>query len=360
MITQEQVLKALHTVDDPDLKRDLVTLGMVQNLTIENNRIKFSVMLTTPACPLKELIHNNCLNAIKTLVSPDAEIEIEMTSKVTSTRDGSAMLAGVKNIIAVASGKGGVGKSTVAVNLAIGLARDGASVGLLDADIYGPSVPILLNTQHLKPAIEIVNGQNKILPIERLGIKTLSLGNLIPADQAVVWRGPMASNALRQLIGDTLWGELDYMILDLPPGTGDIQLTLAQQLSLTGAVIVTTPQKVAVADARKGLAMFVAPQINVPVLGIVENMSYFIPPEDPNKRYFIFGQGGGNQLSQEFNIPILAQVPIEEAVQADGDEGIPIVLDASSPAGLVFRRLSAAVAQAVAIRNAEKVISPQV
>ena len=353
MITKEHVLDALRMVDDPDLKRDIVTLGMVQNVLITDKQIKFSVVLTTPACPLKEHIKNACINAIKTTISSDIEVVIEMTAKVTSARR-SALLPGVKNVIAVASGKGGVGKSTIAVNVAIGLARDGASVGLLDADIYGPSIPILLSTQHLKPAVKVVNEQNKIIPIERLGIKTLSLGNLMPANQAVVWRGPMASNALRQLMTDTLWGELDYLVLDLPPGTGDIQLTLAQQLSLTGAIIVTTPQKVAVADARKGLAMFIAPQINVPVLGVVENMAFFVPPDAPEKRYYIFGRGGGYDLAQEFNVPLLAQIPIEEAIQADSDEGIPIVLDAHSSAAMAFRQLSALVAQMVAVKNAEK------
>lgn len=350
-ITREEILKALGTVDDPDLKKDLVTLGMIQNLTVDGNKVAFQVELTTPACPLKELIKNDCLKAIAK-ISEDIEVDIEMTSNVTSTRDNAPILPGVKNIIAIASGKGGVGKSTVASNLAVALAKTGAKVGLIDADIYGPSVPTMFNCEHEQPGIKQVDGKNVIIPIEQYGVKLLSIGFLTPAENAVVWRGPMASSALKQFLGDTEWGELDYLLIDMPPGTSDIHLTLVQTVPVTGAIIVTTPQKVAIADAQKGLGMFKQPQINVPVLGIVENMAYFTPEELPDNKYYIFGQEGGKKLAEKFEVEFLGEIPIVQSIRESGDSGYPAVLKDDITAN-AFHGLAKSIARQVAIRNAK-------
>ncbi|RYY09248.1 MAG: MRP family ATP-binding protein, partial [Chitinophagaceae bacterium] len=285
-ITEEQVLAALSHVEDPDLKKDLVTLNMIKDVKIAGNQVAFTLELTTPACPLKEMLKNACLNAVKHFVSKEAEVEINITSRVTKPAD-TGNLKDIKNIILVSSGKGGVGKSTVASNLAICLAADGAAVGLIDADIYGPSQPIMFGVEGAKPqARETAEGRTLILPVEKYGVKMLSLGFFADPGQPVPWRGPMASNAVKQLFNDADWGELDYLIVDLPPGTGDIHITITQSFQITGAVIVTTPQQVALADTRKGLLMFRMPGINVPILGVVENMSYFTPPDLPDNRYY--------------------------------------------------------------------------
>lgn len=268
IISKEKVLKALSTVEDPDLKKDLVTLGMIQDIEVEDKKLSFKVVLTTPACPLKELIRGNCEEALIKEFGESLEMDITMTSNVTTVRDNSPLLPNVKNIIAIASGKGGVGKSTCSANLAVALANTGAKVGLVDADISGPSIPVMFNVEGEQPAVKQENGKNIIVPIEQYGVKLMSIGFLTPADSAVVWRGPMASSALKQFIGDVEWGELDYLLIDLPPGTSDIHLTMVQTVPVTGAIIVTTPQKVALADATKGLSMFKQPQINVPVLEI--------------------------------------------------------------------------------------------
>jgi ATP-binding protein involved in chromosome partitioning len=301
---------------------------------------------------MKDEIQRACINAIKHLVDKEAEVTIDVTSQVTTYRqDNGAVLPNVKNIIAVASGKGGVGKSTVAVNLALGLAKQGSAVGLIDADIYGPSIPTMLNLKGRQPMLTTINGQQKILPIEQYGIKTLSIGFLADEKQAVVWRGPMASSALRQFITDSHWGDLDYLVIDLPPGTGDIHLTLAQLVPITGAIIVTTPQDVAKADVVKAIGMFRLPQINVPILGLVENMAYFVPPDMPDKKYFIFGQGAGQSLCDEYNLPYLAQLPINASVCEHGDNGLPVVMS-NDPAAAAFEDLAQRTAQQVAIRNA--------
>src|SRR5687768_16869882 len=301
--TQADILKALSTVEDPDLKRDLVSLNMIKDVHVSANKVAFTVVLTTPACPLKEKIRQDCEEAVRKVAGPSVQLLINMTSSVTSLRDNAPLLPGVKNIIAVASGKGGVGKSTVTSNLAVALARSGASVGLIDADIFGPSIPTMFNCEHEQPHVKQVNGKNIIIPLEQYGVKLLSIGFLTPPDSAVVWRGPMASSALKQFFSDADWGQLDYLFIDLPPGTSDIHLTMVQTVPVTGAVIVTTPQKVALADANKGLAMFKQPQINVPVLGVVENMAYFTPEELPGNRYFIFGKDGGRNLAEKYNVP---------------------------------------------------------
>jgi ATP-binding protein involved in chromosome partitioning len=350
-ITQEIILQALGTVQDPDLKKDLVTLKMIKDVKVEGNKISFQVVLTTPACPLKEKIKTDCLNAVKKVAGEGFEIEIEMTSEVTSTRYNNVVLPNIKNIIAVASGKGGVGKSTVSANLAIALSLTGAKVGLIDADIYGPSAPTMFNCEKEQPTIIQKEGKNWIVPVEQYGIKIISIGFLTPQDNAIVWRGPMASSALRQFITDTEWGDLDYMIIDLPPGTSDIHLTLVQTVPVTGAVIVTTPQKVALIDAAKGLGMFTQPQINVPVLGIIENMAYFTPEELPDNKYYIFGKDGGKNLAEKNNVPLLGQIPLIQGIRESGDAGYPAALKQDMTAQ-AFRTVAENLAQQVAIRNA--------
>lgn len=350
-ITREQVLKALSYVEDPDLKKDLVTLNMIEDVVIEGNRVSFSVVLTTPACPLKSMIENACRNAILHFVSKDADLHINMTSRVTTPKN--LGVPGVKNIIAVASGKGGVGKSTVAVNLALGLAKTGAKVGLIDADIYGPSIPIMFGLEGAKPQASEVNGKTRIEPIEKYGIKLLSIGFFTDPNQPVPWRGPMVSAALKQLFNDAEWGELDYLVVDLPPGTGDIHITLTQTFPIAGAVIVTTPQNVALADAKKGIGMFMMNTINVPLLGIIENMAYFTPAELPQNKYYIFGQGGGQKLSAELNIPFLGEIPLVKSISDSGDAGEPVILQQNNPMADAFFEMAERVAQQIAIRNAK-------
>ncbi|MDL5045697.1 Mrp/NBP35 family ATP-binding protein [Oscillatoria amoena NRMC-F 0135] len=347
-ITKDDVLKALSTVEDPDLKRDLVTLGMIRDVSVTNEGISFTVVLTTPACPLREKIRQDCLDAV-TSIAGSFPIDLTITSSVTTARSQAPLLPLVKNIVAVASGKGGVGKSTVTTNLAVALAQSSAKVGLIDADIFGPSIPTMFSCEYEQPGVEVVNGKNMIVPIEQYGVKLMSIGFLAPPDSAVVWRGPMASSALKQFFSETVWGELDYLLIDLPPGTSDIHLTLVQTVPVTGAVIVTTPQKVALADAQKAIAMFRQPQINVPVLGIVENMAWFTPEELPQNRYYIFGKGGGQNLSEKHNVPLLGQVPLVQGIRESGDSGLPAVLKEGA---IAFRDLAESLARQIAIRNA--------
>jgi ATP-binding protein involved in chromosome partitioning len=350
-ITQEQVLHALGHVEEPDLKKDLVTLNMIQDIKIDGNKLSFSVILTTPACPLKAMIENACRNAISHFISKDIEVHVNMTSRVTTQKN--TGVPGVKNIIAVASGKGGVGKSTVAVNLALGLSLAGAKVGLIDADIYGPSLPIMFGLEGAKPKASQVDGKTRIEPIEKYGIKLLSIGFFTDPNQPVPWRGPMVSTAVKQLFNDADWGELDYLVVDLPPGTGDIHITVSQTFPVTGAVIVTTPQNVALADAKKGIGMFMMNGINVPLLGIVENMSYFTPAELPENRYYIFGQGGGQKLAATLDVPFLGEIPLIKSISESGDAGKPVILDENNPMSKAFIDMAKRVAQQVAIRNAE-------
>ena len=349
--TQSDIIQALSTVNDPDLKKDLVTLNMVKDISVSDNKVSFTVVLTTPACPLKEIIKNDCIKAVEKVVGKGVEIAIHMTSTVTTIRDNTPLLPGVKNIIAIASGKGGVGKSTVASNLAVALAKMGAKVGLIDADISGPSIPVMFNCEHEQPEVKVVNGKNLIVPLVQYGVKLISIGFLAPTDSAVVWRGPMASSALKQFISDAEWGELDYLFIDMPPGTSDIHLTLVQTVPVTGAIIVTTPQKVALADATKGLAMFKQPQINVPILGIIENMAYFTPEELPNNKYYIFGKDGGKNLSEKYSVPFLGQIPLVQSIRESGDSGLPAVMK-DGVISEAFCGLAEAMARQVAIRNA--------
>ncbi|MBA3682102.1 MAG: Mrp/NBP35 family ATP-binding protein [Bacteroidetes bacterium] len=352
-ITVQKVLDALKYVDDPDLKKDLVTLNMIKDVAVDGKNIAFTVVLTTPACPMKDMIHNACMNAILHYVDKDAKVKINMTATVTSKKEkDETTLKDVKNIIAVASGKGGVGKSTIAANLALGLARMGAKVGLIDADIYGPSQHIMFGVVGDGPGSAEFNGQKKMSPVESYGVKINSIGFLAGPNQVIALRGPMATKALSQLFYETVWGELDYLIVDLPPGTGDIQISLCSQVPVTGAVVVCTPQEVAISDARKGIALFQLPQTNIPILGLIENMSWFTPAELPNNKYYIFGKDGVKNLSEELNIPLLAQLPLVQSVREAADAGRPAVLQDSTPQALAFTELAQHVAQQVAIHNA--------
>jgi len=354
-LNNELILNALRTVNDPDLRRDLVSLNMIENIAISGNEVSFQVVLTTPACPLKDTIKLDCINAIKRAAGDQVVVNVDMTSRVTTKRgDKKPLLEGVKNIIAVASGKGGVGKSTVATNLAIALSRTGAKVGLIDADIYGPSVPLMFNEVETKPSGIQKDGKTLVLPVEKYGIKLLSIGFFVDPDKALIWRGPMASNALTQLFSEADWGELDYMVIDMPPGTGDIHLTLVQQLPVTGVAIVTTPQEVALADARKAVGMFRQENINVPILGIIENMAWFTPAELPENKYYIFGRDGGRRMADEYGIQLLGQIPLVQSIRESGDKGMPAALDAASPVSEAFRLLAERTAQQIAIRNASR------
>ncbi|MCU0448732.1 MAG: Mrp/NBP35 family ATP-binding protein [Bernardetiaceae bacterium] len=352
-LTPKEVLRALTHVQEPDLKKDLVTLGMVRDVEINGPQVAFTVVLTTPACPLKEKIRADCEEAIHQHLGADLEVKINMVAEVTSLRPAGPILPGVKNLIAVASGKGGVGKSTVSANLALALAGSGARVGLIDADIFGPSLPTMFNCESARPGVVERNGRQLIIPVERYGVKLLSIGFLAPPEEAVVWRGPMASSALRQFLADADWGDLDYLILDMPPGTSDIHLTLVQTVPVTGAVIVTTPQKVALADAQKGLAMFRQKAINVPVLGVIENMAYFTPAELPQNRYYIFGQDGGKVLASRNQAPFLGEIPLVQSIRESGDQGEPAVLR-GGPVAEAFVEVAQKLAQAVALRNAQR------
>lgn len=350
-VTKEEVLKALSTVMDPDLKKDLVTLGMIKNLEVGENAIRFDVNLTTPACPLKEVLRKECDEAVRNITGEKYEVDINVTASVTGIQTNQDMLKHVKNTIAIASGKGGVGKSTVTANLAVALAQMGAKVGLIDADIYGPSMPTMFNCEDAQPRVKKEDGKNWIIPVEQYGVKLISIGFLAPAENAIIWRGPMASSALKQFMGDTDWGELDYLLFDLPPGTSDIHLTLVQTIPLTGAVIITTPQKVALSDAIKGLSMFQQETINVPVLGLIENMAYFTPEELPDNRYYIFGKEGGKNLAEKQGAPFLGEVPLVQSIREGGDKGYPVALE-DGPMAEAFKSVAEKLAQQIAIRNA--------
>ena len=352
-MSNDDILKALSNVQEPDLGKDLVTLNMVKDILIEGNRVSFTVVLTTPACPLKDMIKNACINAVKLLVNKEAEVTVNFSSNTSSNRkDGKTILSGVKNIIAVVSGKGGVGKSTVASNFALALAAGGAKVGLMDADIYGPSQHIMFGVRGDRPLMKDVDGKGLIVPIEKFGIKMMSIGLLIDEKQAVVWRGPMVSSAIRQFVSDVDWGELDYLVIDMPPGTGDIHLTIVQTVPVTGVIVVTTPQTVALADAKKGIAMFGQAQLKVPVIGLVENMSYFTPAELPGNKYYIFGKDGGKNLAEEFDIPFLGQIPIVESIREGGDIGVPAMVGDDQVTKKAFMEFTANAVRGIAMRNA--------
>ncbi|USR90945.1 Mrp/NBP35 family ATP-binding protein [Phormidium yuhuli AB48] len=325
-LTPEAVLKVLQPVQDPELNKSLVDLNMIRHVQIDGGIVSFTLVLTTPACPLREFIVEDCQKAVQTLPGVE-EVKVEVTAetpKQPSLPDRQG-IDGVKNIIAVSSGKGGVGKTSVAVNMAVALAQTGAKVGLLDADIYGPNGPNMLGLGDAKVMVrEGADGKEVLEPAFNHGVKLVSMAFLIDKDQPVIWRGPMLNGVIRQFLYQVQWGELDYLIVDMPPGTGDAQLTLAQAVPMAGAVIVTTPQTVALLDSRKGLKMF--EQLGVPVLGIIENMSYFIPPDLRDRQYDIFGSGGGEKTANELNVPLLGRIPLEIPLREGGDEGIPIVV----------------------------------
>ncbi|MDI9364407.1 MAG: Mrp/NBP35 family ATP-binding protein [Flavobacterium sp.] len=352
-MTEAAILQALSNVQEPDLGKDLVTLNMVKDVKIDGNNVAFTIVLTTPACPMKDMMRTASENAVKLLVNKEAVVTVNFTANTSSNRkDGQQVLSGVKNIIAVVSGKGGVGKSTVSANLALALAEGGASVGLMDADIYGPSVPIMFGVRGERPMMKDVNGKGMIMPIEKYGIKLMSIGLLVDERNAVVWRGPMASSAIKQFVTDVDWGELDYLVIDMPPGTGDIHLTLMQTVPVTGVVIVTTPQAVALADAKKGIAMFAQAQINVPIIGLVENMAYFTPEELPNSKYYLFGKEGGKRLADEYDLPFLGQVPLVQSIREGGDVGVPAMVSNDTLSQQAFRDVTATAVRNIAMRNA--------
>lgn len=348
------IFDALEHVRYPGTGKDIVSSGMIKdNLHIEGNKISFTLVFDKANDPFAKSVVKAAEQAILTYIADDIDIKgnISVEMKEAPKPKVVSILPQVKNIIAVFSGKGGVGKSTVSSNLAISLAALGYKVGLLDADIHGPSMPKMFGVEDAKPQMEDINGKEYLIPIEKYGVKMLSIGFFVDPNNALVWRGSMASNALKQLITDAYWGDLDYFVMDLPPGTGDIHLTLVQTMGITGSVIVTTPQDVALADARKGVNMFTNDKINVPVLGLIENMAWFTPAELPENKYYIFGKEGGKRLAEELNIPLLGQIPIVQSIREHGDAGRPIACDTDNVSGLAFRELAIQLVQKIDDRN---------
>ena len=332
MLNKENVTEVLKDVIYFPKGDNIIALNMVENLMVNENGIRFDLVVEKADDPKNEIMVNA---AKRTLTGVFGEVEIDI-----KVREAATALSKVKHIIAVASGKGGVGKSTVAANLAIALARANQRVGLIDADIYGPSVPMMFGVEHEQPACFEKNGKAVMVPLEKFGIKLLSIGCFVDTDRPLIWRGPMATSALNQLMNDTLWGELDWMVVDMPPGTGDIQLTLAQQYNVTGAVIVTTPQKVAFADVLRAAMMFKEEALQIPIYGLVENMAYFTPSDMPEKKYYIFGKEMGKQFAEQLNVPLLGQIPIVEKIAECGDKGTPLALDADSPVTKAFDQIA--------------------
>ena len=348
------IKEALMTVRYPGNGKNLIENEMLEDdLRIDGMKVSFSLIFPKATDPFKKSILKAAETAIHTYVCPDVEVTINSKAQTELPPEPDKLLPGVKNIIAVSSGKGGVGKSTVTANLAIGLAKMGYRVGLLDTDIFGPSMPKMFQVEDARPYAENIGGMDLIVPIEKYGVKLLSIGFFVDPSQATLWRGGMASNALKQLIGEALWGELDYFILDTPPGTSDIHLTLLQTLGITGAVIVSTPQEVALADARKGVNMYMNDKVNVPILGLVENMAWFTPSEHPDEKYYIFGKDGAKRLAEELKVPLLAQIPLVQSICESGDKGIPSVLDPSTPDGMAYMSLAAKLVTQVDKRNQE-------
>ena len=348
------ILDALRTVRYPGTGRDLVDMGMVEDdICIDGNKVSFSLIFDRKTDPFIKSIVRAAEVAINTHISPDVEVKDNIAVKIRQEleqKQEECPLSGVKNIIGVSSGKGGVGKSTIASNLAVAMAQQGYRVGLLDADIFGPSIPKMFGIEDEQLYMHEVDGKKLIIPAEKYGVKILSIGFLVDKEKAVLWRGAMASSALKQLISEADWGELDYFIIDLPPGTSDIHLTLVQTLDVTGAIVVTTPQEVALADARKGISMFTGEHVNVPVLGIVENMSWFTPANHPTEQYYIFGRDGGKNLAEQLGVTLLGQIPLVAGICKGGDDGVPITLQ-NSVSGVAFQKLATAVVDAVDRRN---------
>ena len=350
------ILDALTNVRYPGTGKNLVEAGMVEdNIRIEGMKVSFSLVFEKPTDPFMKSVVKAAETAILTYVSRDVEIQGNISVKTVQTPrpEVTQLLPQVKNIVGISSGKGGVGKSTVSANLAVALAKLGYKVGLLDADVFGPSMPKMFQVEDARTYAEKVDGREMIVPVEKYGVKLLSIGFFVDPDQATLWRGGMASNALKQLIGDALWGELDYFLIDLPPGTSDIHLTVVQTLAMTGAVVVSTPQDVALADARKGINMFTNEKVNVPILGLVENMAWFTPAELPENKYYIFGKEGAKRLAEEMNVPLLGQIPIVQSIREGGDNGRPVALDEDSITGRAFLSLAASLVRQVDKRNVE-------
>ena len=348
------ILDALVHVRYPGTGKDIVSSGMVQdNIRIEGNKVSFSLIFEKPNDPFAKSVAKAAEQAILTYIGEDVEIKgnIQIITKEVPKPKPTSILPNVKNIIAVSSGKGGVGKSTISSNLAIALASLGYKVGLLDADIHGPSIPKMFGVESAHPEVREAEGRHTIIPIEKYGVKILSIGFFVDPEQALVWRGAVSSNALKQMITDGEWGELDYFVMDLPPGTGDIHLTLVQTMGISGAIVVTTPQEVALADARKGVNMFTGEKVNVPVLGIVENMAWFTPAELPENKYYIFGKEGGKRLAEELNVPLLGQIPLVQSIRECGDAGRPIAVDEDTIMSLAFKDLAEKVVERVEFRN---------
>jgi ATP-binding protein involved in chromosome partitioning len=353
-LSPQSILDALVHVRYPGSGKDIVSSGMLQhNIRIEGNKVSFSIFFEKPNDPFAKSVVKAAEQAILTYIGEHIEIKgnIEILTKEVPKPKPAAILPNVKNIIAVSSGKGGVGKSTISCNLAISLASLGYKVGLLDADIHGPSIPKMFGVEDAHPEVKEIDGRHVISPIEKYGVKILSIGFFVDPEQALVWRGAVSSNALKQLITDAEWGELDFFIMDLPPGTGDIHLTLVQTMGISGAIVVTTPQEVALADARKGVHMFMGEKVNVPVLGIVENMAWFTPAELPENKYFIFGKDGGKRLAEELNVPLLGQIPLVQSIRECGDAGRPIAVDENSIMSSAFREFAQKVVERVEYRN---------
>ncbi len=349
VLDSRSVLEVLQPVQDPELRKSLVDLNMIRNVKIDGGKVSFTLVLTTPACPLREFIVEDCEKAVKKLPGV-TEVNVEVTAETPQQKSlpDRTGVPGVKNILAVSSGKGGVGKSTVAVNIAVALAQTGAKVGLLDADIYGPNDPTMLGLADAKIVVRSTDKGEVLEPAFNHGVKLVSMGFLIDRDQPVIWRGPMLNGVIRQFLYQVEWGELDYLIVDMPPGTGDAQLTLTQAVPMSGAVIVTTPQNVALLDSRKGLKMF--QQLNITVLGIVENMSYFIPPDMPDKQYDIFGSGGGSKTAAELGVSLLGCIPLEISTRVGGDNGVPIVVaDPDSASAKALKAIALAIAGKVSV-----------
>ena len=351
-LDRKEILKALETISIAGEGKNMVESGAVSNVITFGDEVVVDLVLNTPAMHIKKRAEDDIKKTIHNLVAAEAKIKVNIKVEVPEKPEikGKA-IPGIKNIIAVASGKGGVGKSTVTANLAVSLAKMGFNVGVLDADIYGPSMPIMFDVENEKPISILVDGKSKMKPIESYEIKMLSIGFFTSPNQAVIWRGPMASKALNQMIFDADWGELDFMLIDLPPGTGDIHLSIMQSLPITGAVVVSTPQAVALADAKKGVSMFLSESINVPVLGIIENMAYFTPEELPNNKYYIFGNGGAKNLAEDLQVPFLGEVPLVQSIREAGDYGRPAALQTASVIEKVFEEITRNVVQETVSRN---------
>jgi ATP-binding protein involved in chromosome partitioning len=349
-IDKQRIVEALYTIHDPATGKDLIKAKMVENLQVDGNNVNFNLVLPSLNSPHKSDLIFNCVATVKEIY-PEAEVNVHLVAKTPGSQESASSVPQIKNIIAVASGKGGVGKSTVAVNLALGLKKLGAKVGLVDADLYGPSIPTMLGLKGERPKVQEMHGQPKILPLMAYDLPVISIGFIIEPEQAVVLRGPRLAGIIKQFFNDVVWPDLDYLVVDLPPGTGDIQLTLVQTVPVTGAVMVTTPQEVAVADAVKAMNMFLLPSVNVPILGVVENMAWFTPEDLPERKYFLFGEGGGKKLAQMSNSMLLGQVPIVQGVREGGDSGKPVVTDEKSIVQQAFMKIAENTVRQVAVRN---------